>query len=82
MCICVNCFHIENCKVYLFIEKRHININKVSRKIEFNPTNTLINANIYKNLNNTSVDWDLVECLSFSEKPNVWAISVDNNNIR
>nr|YP_009332738.1 hypothetical chloroplast RF34 [Membranoptera weeksiae]YP_009332956.1 hypothetical chloroplast RF34 [Membranoptera tenuis]AHZ94750.1 hypothetical chloroplast RF34 [Membranoptera weeksiae]AKL79212.1 hypothetical chloroplast RF34 [Membranoptera tenuis] len=72
MCICVNCRHINECKTYIFIEKQHKNINLKDKNIIFIPKNTLIQINIHKKINYTVIDWDLIECLSFVEKPGSW----------
>nr|QCI04609.1 hypothetical protein [Apoglossum ruscifolium] len=72
MCICVNCRHINQCKIYTFIEKQHYSNNTEYKKSKFAPTNTLIQVNINQKLNNTTIDWDLIECLSFVEKPGYW----------
>nr|YP_009326736.1 hypothetical chloroplast RF34 [Membranoptera platyphylla]AMJ16993.1 hypothetical chloroplast RF34 [Membranoptera platyphylla] len=75
MCICVNCRHIKKCKTYIFIETQHGNTNLKDKKntnIIFIPKNTLIQINIQKKINYTIIDWDLIECLSFVEKPGSW----------
>nr|ARW60172.1 hypothetical protein [Laurencieae sp.] len=77
MCICINCRHIHNCITYKFIEKQH-NKNKVLRNNNnsFIPINTTININVNKNNEEILIDWDLVECLSFVEKPGNWLSSI------
>lgn len=76
MCICINCIQINRCKVYLFIQQQ--NRNQIINNIDysFTPKNTLININMKTlRLQNTSlslIDWDLVECSSFVEKPGLW----------
>lgn len=74
MCICINCRHVHNCQTYWFIRKQHSNYSK-NLKIQeptIVPTNTVINININKSSNYITIDWDLVECLSFTEKPGYW----------
>lgn len=74
MCICVNCRHIYQCQTYIFIEEQHnIKIKKTHDQV-FLPNNNLIEINIKKNTNSTILDWDLIECLSFVEKPGSWLI--------
>jgi len=73
MCICVNCRHINKCKIYRFIEKQH-NIKKTYNIYNYNfiPKEIIIEININKKKTNTVTDWDLVECSSFIEKPGSW----------
>nr|YP_009398425.1 hypothetical protein [Lophocladia kuetzingii]ARW67611.1 hypothetical protein [Lophocladia kuetzingii] len=72
MCICINCRHIHKCKMYAFIEEQHNNKNRPLQSILFSPNFTIINVNINKKDNILSLDWDLIECLSFIEKPGYW----------
>ena len=69
MCICVNCRHIKKCQTYIFIEKQHKNNVSKVQNTSFIPVNTLIQINIQKKKEFTHLDWDLIECLSFVEKP-------------
>nr|YP_009391615.1 hypothetical protein [Laurenciella marilzae]ARW59759.1 hypothetical protein [Laurenciella marilzae] len=71
MCICINCRHIHNCNTYYFIKKQH-NKSLIDEKMSFNPTSTIINVNINKKKQLVFIDWDLIECLSFVEKPGNW----------
>jgi len=71
MCICINCKHIKYCKTYLLIESKHksklnYNMNR------FIPNHTIIQVNLKKYTNKYILDWDLIECLSFVEKPGSW----------
>lgn len=77
MCICINCRHIHNCQTYWFIEQQHLKYENSlkAKKNGFTPINTLIKININKINNHTVVDWDLVECLSFVERPGHWLIN-------
>nr|YP_010951503.1 Ycf34 [Laurencia catarinensis]WMP12442.1 Ycf34 [Laurencia catarinensis] len=72
MCICINCRHLDKCSTYQFIKKQH---NKliVSQNIPFNPISTIIDVNVNKKNTLTIIDWDLIECLSFVEKPGSWS---------
>nr|YP_009393491.1 hypothetical protein [Bostrychia simpliciuscula]ARW62053.1 hypothetical protein [Bostrychia simpliciuscula] len=76
MCICINCRHIDYCKTYNFINKQHLNEKKNLKKIQllFIPKNIVINININKKDMYTTIDWDLIECLSFIEKPGNWLL--------
>lgn len=76
MCICVNCRHMYKCTTYFFIQKQHKSLNYVSlHQEEFIPHDTIITIKINKKI---KFDWDLVECLSFTEKPGQW---LDDNPI-
>jgi hypothetical protein len=73
MCICINCKHINYCRTYSFIELQHKD-KKSYTQFNFTPINTLIQINL-KNYNKEYIlDWDLIECLSFIEKPGSWQV--------
>nr|YP_010951719.1 Ycf34 [Laurencia elata]WMP12658.1 Ycf34 [Laurencia elata] len=72
MCICINCRHIDKCSTYQFIEKQH-NKLVIRQDISFSPISTIINVNVNKKNALTVIDWDLIECLSFVEKPGNWS---------
>jgi len=74
MCICINCKHINNCKTYHFIETQHKIKEQKNNYNTFIPSNTLIQINLKKLFNKHHLDWDLAECLSFSERPGSWLI--------
>nr|YP_009399278.1 hypothetical protein [Kapraunia schneideri]ARW68884.1 hypothetical protein [Kapraunia schneideri] len=74
MCICINCRHINNCKTYKFIEKQHQISNTQTDNIIFYPLDTIIAVNVNNYKKNITLDWDLKECSSFTEKPNNWNI--------
>nr|YP_010726252.1 hypothetical protein P8481_pgp145 [Hypnea brasiliensis]WCH55300.1 hypothetical protein [Hypnea brasiliensis]WDY84727.1 hypothetical protein [Hypnea brasiliensis] len=74
MCICINCQHVKDCTTYKIILIQHN--QRVSSKSNtiFTPSNTLIQININQNLYSMKLEWDLVECASFVEKPGFWLI--------
>nr|QCI09136.1 hypothetical protein [Inkyuleea mariana] len=74
MCICINCRHANNCNTYYFIKQQHYNY-RLKKNTNFIPINTLIKINIIHFMNESKFDWDLIECLSFVEKPGNWLIS-------
>nr|QCI04873.1 hypothetical protein [Bornetia secundiflora] len=77
MCICVNCRHIHYCATYKFIEKQHqIDINNHIIYNQFIPSQNTIQINIKtkQKSSHTILDWDLIECLSFMEKPGTWLL--------
>lgn len=59
------------CKTYFFIETQH-NKKKCHKMANFIPANTLIQINLKFKSKHYILDWDLVECLSFIEKPGSW----------
>nr|YP_010865305.1 hypothetical protein QQR83_pgp069 [Campylaephora boydenii]WGT74195.1 hypothetical protein [Campylaephora boydenii] len=71
MCICINCKHIKYCKTYSFIEKKHKIITNYNIHT-FIPNHTIIQINLKKQTRSYVLDWDLIECLSFIEKPGSW----------
>jgi len=73
MCICINCRHIHYCLTYQFIAQQHKKkLYNNNSKVSFTPINTIINININKSDEEIVIDWDLIECLSFVEKPGYW----------
>ena len=73
MCICINCKHINYCKTYSLIESKH-KIEAKHNIYTFIPNHTVIQINLKKQTKNYLLDWDLIECLSFIEKPGSWKI--------
>lgn len=75
MCICINCKHIKTCKTYHFIERQHsITLIKNINTKTFIPDNTIMQVNLKRHKNMYTLDWDLIECTSFIEKPGSWII--------
>nr|ARW63697.1 hypothetical protein [Chondria sp. (in: red algae)] len=73
MCICINCRHIHTCLTYKFIKKQHYKESKdITNNITFTPVNTVVDVGLNKKENLIYIDWDLIECLSFIEKPGYW----------
>ena len=74
MCICINCFYLENCSVYKFIETQHqIQKKTTSKKNIFTPKQTIIKNEITSITPTiTANDWDVSECCNFFEKPGIW----------
>nr|YP_010952195.1 hypothetical protein Ycf34 [Gloiopeltis furcata]WMP13864.1 hypothetical protein Ycf34 [Gloiopeltis furcata] len=73
MCICINCRHMYMCTTYLIIKEQHLSV-KQSPSYTFTPINSLIQISISKSLYYFQQEWDLVECLSFTEKPGNWLV--------
>nr|YP_010925545.1 hypothetical protein RMC00_pgp169 [Neoporphyra dentata]WKD83777.1 hypothetical protein [Neoporphyra dentata]BCA87243.1 conserved hypothetical plastid protein Ycf34 [Neoporphyra dentata] len=70
MCICINCNHISECDTYHLIESQHKQLH-LTETPSFIPKCPVVCVNISSS-SHTQIDWDLVECLSFVEKPNSW----------
>lgn len=74
MCICINCLYIENCSIYNIIREQHSK-NIFSKKdlfSVFSPHAPIVNVNITSQYLLLKVDWDVIECLSFIDKPGNW----------
>ena len=76
MCICINCNHIKECSTYYLIESKHEQIH-LNHNPLFTPAFPIIRINISSHNHVSQIDWDLVECLSFVEKPNSWNLNDD-----
>nr|WCH56294.1 hypothetical protein [Hypnea sp.] len=72
MCICINCQHISICTTYKIILKQHKQSIREKNSLIFTPDHTLIKVNISQRLYSIKIEWDLVECSSFAEKPGCW----------
>nr|YP_009392231.1 hypothetical protein [Osmundaria fimbriata]ARW60793.1 hypothetical protein [Osmundaria fimbriata] len=80
MCICINCRHMYNCHTYQFIAVQHGHHYHYKKKIiinTFTPIYTIIKINIIRKSNKISLDWDLIECLSFIETPGNWLVRIE-----
>jgi hypothetical protein len=72
MCICLNCNYLNVCQQYFLIEKNHNEVN-INSNPRFIPTQSIININLFlSKKNDIDLEWDIVECLSFKEKPGKW----------
>nr|YP_010904043.1 hypothetical protein REQ00_pgp131 [Caulacanthus ustulatus]WCH57294.1 hypothetical protein [Caulacanthus ustulatus] len=72
MCICINCRHVRNCTTYIVVQKQHKKNSTRVFHLYFTPPDTLIEANLYHDIGNIRIEWDIVECLSFVERPAYW----------
>ena len=71
MCICINCRHLHVCSTYQLVNNQHEIVNR-EKLYTFDPEFPIINVNISKDENIIKIDWDVIECLSFSEQPGKW----------
>ena len=71
MCICLNCNYINICKQYFLIEQSH-NEPNINETAKFLPLQSITNINFVIQKKTLEVEFDVVECLSFKEKPGNW----------
>lgn len=71
MCICLNCNYINICKQYFLIEQSH-NEPNINENPKFVPLQSITNINFLLKKKFLEVELDVVECLSFKEKPGNW----------
>lgn len=71
MCICLNCDYLAICKQYHFIETKHSE-EHINLQPSFTPLQTITKVNFYSVNNVIEIEWDIIECLSFKEKPANW----------
>jgi len=71
MCICLNCYYINLCSQYHLVETNHAE-SHISKKPEFFPVQSIFNVKIKTNRSQIEIEWDVIECLSFREKPAHW----------
>lgn len=73
MCICLNCKYINICKQYFLIEQTH-NEPNITQTPQFWPLQSITNINLLIQKKAIEVELDVVECLSFKEKPGNWLV--------
>jgi hypothetical protein len=71
MCVCLNCQYINFCLQYFFIEKNHSESN-LNKNPTFLPLQSIIDINFLIIYDKLEIELDIVECLSFKEKPAKW----------
>nr|YP_009314085.1 Hypothetical protein ycf34 [Izziella formosana]SCW22339.1 Hypothetical protein ycf34 [Izziella formosana] len=73
MCICINCIYVHECSTYeLITRQHHKNYRDKKQNSLFDPYNPILNVNYIQINNKIHLDWDVIECLSFIEKPGYW----------
>lgn len=73
MCICINCLHVHKCSTYKNIQKQHKKYYEQDEPA-FDPLDPVIYVNLCNTSRSFEVDWDVIECLSFVDKPGNWVI--------
>nr|YP_010152879.1 conserved hypothetical plastid protein [Olisthodiscus luteus]QQW50540.1 conserved hypothetical plastid protein [Olisthodiscus luteus] len=74
MCVCINCFYLTFCSRYYLFEKIGLEANTAKYPF-FYPF--LVNVVFHIKMKNQSIssitlEWDIIECLSFVDKPGLW----------
>jgi len=73
MCICVNCYYVDDCTTYHAVETQHQE-RHLTENPTFEPTEPTINVNIRTpNDQDIEIEWDVVGCLSFTAENGKWA---------
>lgn len=77
MCICINCFYYNICSLNLRLETIQINKDKklITAKFKLYPNFAVVNLNIFSQQLRDELEFDVIECNSFLEKPKMWILS-------
>lgn len=77
MCICINCFYYNICSLNLSLETIQINKDKklTTAKFKKYPNFAVVNLNIFSQQLRDELEFDVIECNSFLEKPKMWILS-------
>jgi len=77
MCICINCFYYNICSLNLNLETIQTNKDKklTTAKFKKYPNFTVVNLNIFSRQLRDELEFDVIECNSFLEKPKMWILS-------
>lgn len=84
MCICINCFYYNICPINLNLENIQTNNYKKSQisELSFYPSFVVVNLSIFSQQLSDELEFDVIECNSFLEKPKMWIISKKLNNYK
>lgn len=72
MCICLNCYQINNCSIYEAIAIKHNERIKLVKRIFYPQSPILFGLNKFSKRNPFLIEWDIHECLSYHDKPGNW----------
>jgi hypothetical protein len=77
MCICINCFYYNICSLNLNLEIIQTNKDKklTTAKFKLHPNFAVVNLNIFSQQLKDELEFDVIECNSFLEKPKMWILS-------
>ena len=71
MCICINCLYVHKCSTYKNIQQQHGQYSE-KNNATFDPIDPIVYVNLYHTSTSIETDWDIIECLSFIDKPGNW----------
>ncbi len=72
MCICVNCYFVDQCNTYNAVETQHQQPH-LTETPSFEPVEPCINVNIRTKSDIIEMEWDVVGCASFRQEAGKWA---------
>lgn len=72
MCICVNCYFVDQCITYHAVEQQHQQPHLTDYP-DFMPNNPQINVNIRTQGEEIYMEWDVVGCDSFRLEEGKWS---------
>ncbi|MGB7416019.1 MAG: Ycf34 family protein [Thermosynechococcaceae cyanobacterium] len=72
MCICVNCYYVDDCLTYHAVEGQHQQPH-LTESPSFEPVEPTINVNIRTDSDEIQMEWDVVGCTSFKEEAGKWS---------
>ncbi len=72
MCICINCEYVDRCTTYHAVEQQHQQPH-LSLSPNFQATEPQINVNIRTQDDYVEMEWDVVDCLSFTADRGKWS---------
>ena len=73
MCICLNCERIDNCSIFVNIEKKHKeNYKRIIEAYFFPQSTILLCINFFSKKKLYAFEWDVNDCLSYQEKAGKW----------
>jgi hypothetical protein len=72
MCICINCHYVDRCSTYHAVETQHQE-RHLTDNPDFEATEPEINVNIRTNVDEISMEWDVVGCASFRQETGKWS---------
>lgn len=72
MCVCVNCFYVDRCFTYHAVEHQHQQPH-LTETPDFEATEPTINVNIRTTAEEIQMEWDVVDCASFTPEMGKWA---------
>lgn len=72
MCICLNCYRINNCSIYTSVAQKHKERVIFTKKIFYPQSPIIFGLNKFSKIKSFLIEWDVNECLSYQEEPGNW----------